>query len=81
MAEDNGELWKHIGDLHRKHSELAIQMHDRGNGNDEQLHGHLQGIHETLKEILQALKSKGDEHDRRAGAGKTKGAGETGGKA
>lgn len=27
MAED-GEVWKHIGELHRKHAELHIAMHE-----------------------------------------------------
>lgn len=80
MAEDHG-LLSHIADLHRKHSELAIQLHDMRSASSDGASAHteqLARLEECVKELTAAIKElipvmKQDvEADRAVARGRTK---------
>jgi hypothetical protein len=62
MAERDGEvgeLWNHIRDLHGKHSELALRMHEaqRGGEGDGAMHDAITEHQGALDEHRKALES------------------------
>ncbi len=59
MAEnDSGihpEVMRHIVDLHRKHSELQMQMHDKDSGDDQEMLGNLHTAVTELTTVIREL--------------------------
>ena len=58
MAEDS-KVWDHIADLHRKHSELAIQMHEKDGAGAEmhqEMLSHIQELTAAMKESVQVMR-------------------------
>lgn len=62
--EDKGihpEVMRHIVDLHRKHSELQMQMHDKGSGEEhevfQQMLTELRTLNENLSKLIPAIEA------------------------
>jgi phage host-nuclease inhibitor protein Gam len=64
MAEDQGihpEVMRHIVDLHRKHSEMQMQMHDKEGGEPhevfQQMLDELKKLNEHLAKMIPAIEA------------------------
>lgn len=55
MAEDS-KVWDHIADLHKKHSELAIQLHDMRGGEQSGLSDKLDSLERCMQELTAAIR-------------------------
>lgn len=74
MAEETGELWRHIGELHRKHSDLAIQMHEAkhaktGDKGGDELSTVAKELVSTMKELIAVMRQDVKADKEVAGAG------------
>lgn len=80
---DTSALWNHVVDLHRKHSELQMQLHDKQGGEQggmEEMHAAVTELTATIKELIAVMKDdvKSDKavaNGKRAGKREQSGAG------
>lgn len=57
MAEnDTGAMWNHIGELHKKHADLAIKVAQKGGG-DEELTAAIKQLTGVVRELMEEMKS------------------------
>lgn len=75
------EVMRHIVDLHRKHSELQMQMHDKGDSEEGQVFqemlAELKQLNANLKELIPAVQADTKADLKEAGADKGESKAET----
>lgn len=71
------EVMRHIVDLHRKHSELQMQMHDKDGDESSQVFqemlAELKTLNANLKELIPAVQADTKADLKEAGADKSEG--------